>query len=250
MVDQNSGEESAERGAGTEAVAPPAQNPKDAIIEALLELAGERNWEDITIGDVATRANVSLSTFRELFPSKGAVLAAFSRKIDRIVLDGTTDDLVGEPAKDRLFDVLMRRLDALAPYKLGLEGVSDWARRDPLAAAALNRVVVNSMRFMLEAAGIDTEGVVGGLKLQGLALAWGRVLSTWFRDDDSSLSSTMATLDRELTQGGRFVERAEDLNRLASPLFSLARALFERRRVNSDSHSSRVRTPSDERPAT
>ena len=55
----------------------------------MLELAGERHWEDIPITDIATRANVSLSTFRDLFPSKGAVLAAFTRKIDKIVLDGS-----------------------------------------------------------------------------------------------------------------------------------------------------------------
>lgn len=251
MVDKDNGDETADFGSepSAEEITPAPQDPRNAIIEALLELAGERNWEDISISDVATRANVSLSTFREFYPSKGAILSAFSRKIDRIVLDGTGDDLIGEPAKERLFDVLMRRLDVLAPYKLGLEGISDWAKRDPFAAAAINRVVVNSMRFMLEAAGIDTEGVVGGLKLQGLALAWARVLSVWFRDDDKGLASTMAALDRELTQGGRFVERAEDLNRLASPLFSLARALFERRRVSPDGYRSRAGDARGERAA-
>ena len=205
------------------------KDPRNAIIDALLELAGERNWEDITISDVAARANVSLSTFRDIFPAKGAVLAGFSRRIDHIVLDAAGDGLTGEPVKERLFDVLMRRLDALAPYKLGLEAISDWTRRAPLAAAAINRVVVNSMRFMLEAAGIESEGPVGAFKLQGLALAWMRVLRVWFRDDDPGLASTMAALDRELTRGGGFVARAEDLNRLVSPLISLARSLFVRR---------------------
>ena len=205
-------------------------NPKDAIVAALLELAGERNWEDISLSDVATRAHVSLSTFRELFPSKGAVLAAFVRKIDREVLDGLGDELADEPPKERLFDVLMRRLDVLAPYRLGVEGVFEWTARDPLAAAAVNRLMINSMRFMLEAAGIDSEGPVGAFKLQGLAMAWRRVLSTWFSDDDPGLAATMAALDRELTRGGRLVARAEDLSRLTSPLMSIARALFERRR--------------------
>lgn len=214
---------------GAKSVAPAPKDAKSAIIEALVELAGERAWEDITISDVAARANVSLATFRENFPSKGAILASFSRNIDKIVLDGTSEDLVGEPAKDRLLDVLMRRLDALEPYKLGLEGIADWARRDPLGAAALNGVAVNSMRFMLEAAGIDSEGPVGALKLQGLALAWRRILDVWFHDDDPGHDATLAALDRELTKGSRHVARAEDLNRLASPLFSLARSLFERR---------------------
>jgi AcrR family transcriptional regulator len=225
------------------------KDAKNAIIEALFELAGERMWEDITISDVAARANVSLSIFRDSFPSKGAILAAFSRNIDKKVLDATGDDLIGEPAKERLFDVLMRRLDALTPYKLGLEGISDWVKRDPLAAAAINGVTVNSMRFMLEAAGIDSEGPVGALKLQGLALAWARILPVWFRDDDPGLDSTMAALDRELTKGGRFVARAEDFSRLASPLFSLARSLFERPRVSSEKHHARDRSAQEERTA-
>jgi AcrR family transcriptional regulator len=203
--------------------------PRDAIIEALMELAGERTWEDITISDVAMRANLSLADFRDQFPSKGAVLAAFARKIDRRVLDGPTDDLVGEPAKERLFDVLMRRLDALAPYKLGLEGIFDWIARAPLAAAAVNRLEVNSMRFMLEAAGIESEGAVGALKIQGLVLLWARVLRVWFHDDEPDLSRTMALLDKELTRGSKIVSRAEDVNRLASPLFSLVRAVLDRR---------------------
>ena len=203
--------------------------PKDAIIEALMELAGERSWDDITITDITVRANVSLADFRDAFPSKGAVLAAFSRKIDRAVLEGTTDDLMGEPAKERLFDVMMRRLDALGPYKLGLEGIFEWVGRAPMAAAALNRLELNSMRFMLEAAGVESEGPVGAVKLQGLVIVWTRVLRSWFRDDDPGLAATMALLDKELTRGGKIVSRAEDVNRLASPLLSLARAMFERR---------------------
>jgi len=173
-------------------------SPKDAIIEALMELAGERTWEDITITDIATRANQSLADFRDAFPSKGAVLAGFSRKIDRQVLEGTSEDLMGEPAKERLFDVLMRRLDALAPYKLGIEGIAEWISRAPLSAAAINRLELNSMRFMLEAAGIDSEGPVGAVKLQGLVILWSRVLRTWFRDDDPGLAETMTQLDKEL----------------------------------------------------
>ncbi len=207
-------------------------DPKDAIVDALIELAGERHWEDIPLADVATRANVTLSTFRDLFPSKGAVLAAFLRKIDKIVLDGAPAP-GDEPAKERLIAVLRRRLDALAPYKVGLEGIHEWARRDPFAAVALNKLMINSMRFMLEAAGIDSEGPVGALKLQGLVIAWRRVMRTWFSDDDPELAATLSVLGRELTRGGRFIAHAEDLNRLTAPLISIARALFERRHMDS-----------------
>jgi AcrR family transcriptional regulator len=201
-------------------------DPRRKIVEALMALAAEQPFEDITISDICARASVSLADFRDAFPSKGAVLAGLSKIIDRKVLEGINDDLAAEPARDRLFDVLMRRLDAMAPYKEGLRGVSAWARRDPLSAMALNGVALNSMRFMLEAAGIGHEGPSGTVKLQGLVLAWLRVLEVWF-DDDITNDRTMAALDKELDRGGRLVARIDDLDRLAAPLRTFARALMQ-----------------------
>lgn len=203
-----------------------ANGTRDRIIEALMKLAGRRAFEDIAIGDIAHEAGVSLADFREHFPSKGAVLAAFSRKIDRQVLEELSGEYASEPAKERLYDVLLRRLEVLEPYRNALEGVSQWVTTDPLAAAALNRQVVNSMRFMLEAADIDSEGAFGALKLQGLAIAWWRVLGVWFEDRDADLCRTKAALDSELSRSETVIERIEDVTRLASPLRSLARAVL------------------------
>ncbi len=207
-----------------------APNAKDRVIEAVMELAAERDWSDFGITDIAARAGLSLAEFRDAFPSKGAVLAGFSRKIDRLVLDGTTSDLDEESPKERLFDVLMRRLDAMAPYRLGLESVAEWVRGDALAAAALNQVALNSMRFMLAAAGIESEGATGAIKLQGLVIAWARVLNVWFDDNEPGLARTMAALDRELKRGATLSARVDDLDRLASPLRLLGRAVMDTRR--------------------
>jgi AcrR family transcriptional regulator len=206
--------------------AEPENSPRSRVVAALMALAAEERWADITIRAVAERAQLSLAEFRDIFPSKGAVLAAFARQIDRSVLEGTDKDFEDESAKERLFDVLMRRLDALQPYREAIRNILAWTRGDPLAAAALNQVAVNSMRFMLEAAGIDSEGPVGPLKLQGLTLAWLRVVDVWLDDDDIGMARTMAALDRELTRGGRIVARAEDFERLTAPLRSLAMAVF------------------------
>lgn len=223
--------------------APPSGDPRKRIIDALMELAAERPWEEIAITDVATRAGVTLAQFRDAFPSKGAALAGFARMIDKQVLEGTTDDLAAESPRDRLFDVLMRRLDAMAPYKEGLRGVSEWARRDPVSALALNGVALNSMRFMLEAAGLDSEGPLGNLKLQGLVFAWARVLETWFDDDDPAMDRTMAALDEQLARGGRIVSRMEDVWRLAGPLRTFGRAVMTSRRRSFDERT-RERWPS------
>jgi AcrR family transcriptional regulator len=204
---------------------------REKIVDALMELASEQRFEDISIRDICKTAGVTLADFRDAFPSKGAVLAGFSRRIDRAVLAQESDQLADESPRERLFDILMRRLEAMASYREGLREVVAWLRREPAAALAMNQVVVNSMRFMLEAAGIEAEGgAAGALKLQGLALAWARILGVWLGDDDPGLSKTMAELDRALTRGERAVANIDRLNELASPLRAMVRAVFDARR--------------------
>lgn len=203
---------------------------RDRIVQALMRLAAERPWNDIEIADIAEEAGVTLSEFRDLFPSKGAVLGAFSRMIDKQVLEGSSPDLAGEPARERLFDVYMRRLDALAPYRTALRRIAYAVRTDPVALMQLNRVALNTQRFMLAAAGIATEDPLGPLKLQGGALVFANTLETWLEDDDPTLARTMARLDRELKRGERVMERAEDFRRLTAPLRALGHAFFDSRR--------------------
>lgn len=231
----------------SEAARPTQPSPRDRIVDAVMQLASEREWDDFGIADVAERAGVSLGEFRDAFPSKGAVLAAFSRRIDRVVLDGTSAALAEEAPRERLFDVLMRRLDALAPHRLALQGIADAIRKDPLSAIALNGVALNSMRFMLVAAGIDLQGPTSGIKLQGLAFAWTRVLDTWFDDGDPGLAKTMAALDRELSRGEAWVARVDDMDRLAAPLRMVGRALADAGRRRRDTNARPAPAADDER---
>jgi AcrR family transcriptional regulator len=218
------------------------------IVDALMELAAETRFEDISIRDICKAAAVSLADFRDAFPSKGAVLAGFSRRIDRAVLAHDTGELADENPRERLFDVLMRRLEAMTPYREGVREAIAWLRREPVAALAMNQVSTNSMRFMLEAAGIEARGAAGAVKLQGLALAWGRVLQIWLDDDDPALSKTMAELDRMLTRGERAVAGLDRVSALTSPFSALVQAAFEagRRARRGGSRPARKDDPGDE----
>lgn len=212
----------------------PARDPRDRIVDALMELAATRDWDAIEIADIADTAGVTLAEFRAAFPSKGAILGAFSRRIDLAVLEGSVADLVEEPARERLFDVMMRRIDALTPYKAALRRIMPAILRDPLAAAAMNGVALNAQRFMLAQAGISTEDGLGPIKVQGAVIAFARTLDTWFHDDDPGLARTMARLDRELRRGEMAMRRADDLYRLTAPLRAVCRAMgrsVERRRT-------------------
>ena len=215
----------------------PQGDRRAAIVDALLTLAAEQRFEDITISAVCAAANVSLADFRDAFPSKGAVLAGFSRRLDRAVLERGSEHNLDEGAKERLFDVLMRRLDAMAPYRDGLRGVFGWLRRDPTSLLEMNRLTVNSLRFMLEAAEIDSDGPAGALKLQGLALAWGRVFTIWLEDAPPDFAKSMAALDRELTRGERMVAGLDRLDRFTAPLRSL---VMRRRRAEPEAEPDMV----------
>jgi AcrR family transcriptional regulator len=204
------------------------QRPKrERAVEALMRLAAEQPWGDIELADVAREAGLTLSEMRDLFPSKGAILDGYTRMIDKTVIEGTTEDLAGEPARERVFDVLMRRLDAMAPHKRALRRISYAMRSDPLSLSALNRSALNSMRYMLAAAGVPTEGPLGFVKLQGAVLTLVSVMEAWFDDDDPAQAKTLARLDRELSRGERVLERADDVRRLTAPLRALGQAVLD-----------------------
>ena len=211
-----------------------SSGPRDRVIDATLKLAAQRDFGDVTLTDIAHAAGISLADFRDLFPSKGAVLGGFNRRVDRQVLEALSDRSSPDSARDRLYEVLRKRLEALEPHRDALASVARWAARDPLMATALNRETVNSMRFMLEAADIDSDGPVGALKLQGLAFAWKRVLDAWFT---GGFSNALDTLDRELSKGERYVERAEDFVRMTQPLHDMASRIFDWRKSRKGSAS-------------
>ncbi|MFL1877210.1 TetR/AcrR family transcriptional regulator, partial [Hansschlegelia beijingensis] len=116
---------------GLDKPAAPA-DPKEKIVAALFTLLGEKSWSEIGLYEVAQRAGVSLAELRGSFPSKGAILAAYLRKIDLDVLSHDMRDMADEPARERLFDVLMRRFEAMAPQREALRAVRDGLRTDPL----------------------------------------------------------------------------------------------------------------------
>jgi hypothetical protein len=130
------------------------------------------------------------------------------------VLAGGEADMAEEPPRERLFDVLMRRLEALAPYRAAVRSLMRSAYRNPGLALALNGFAVRSQQWMLTAADIDAAGPRGLIRAQGMALFYSRVLQVWLRDDDPGLARTLAALDRELARGQRWAGFLDDLCRL------------------------------------
>src|SRR5581483_10934774 len=171
----------------SKAMTPRGTSDRDKAIDAFMALLAERSFEQIGLAEVAGRAGLKLSQLRMEFGSTLAILAAHIKDTDRAVLAGGGEDMAEEPARERLFDVLMRRLEALAPYKDSVRSLLRSARRHPSLAMALNAMGVRSQRWMLEAAGIGASGPKGALRAQGAALMFARVLAVWIDDDEPDL---------------------------------------------------------------
>jgi len=200
-----------QRRAPAQGAAPRGTSNRDKAVDAMMALLAEHSFEEIGLAEVAGRAGLKLSELRGEFGSPLAIVAAHIKDIDRAVLAGSTADMAEEPARERLLDVLMRRLEALAPYKQAVHSLMRSARRSPGLALALNAMAVRSQQWMLEAAGIGASGPKGALRAQGAALMFARVLGVWFDDDEPDLGRTMAALDRGLASAERWAGFLDDL---------------------------------------
>src|SRR6266850_8657 len=190
---------------------PGPSDTRARIMTAFMALLGEKGIEHIERAEIAKRAGVSLAQLRAEFGSPLAILAAQVKEIDRAVLDAGDDDMAEEPPRERLFDVLMRRIEALAPHKAAVRSLARSAARNPGLACALNGLAVRSQQWMLTAADISAAGPRGMIRAQGLAVLFACVLRTFVDDDDPGHAKTMAALDRALARGQRWSGFLDDL---------------------------------------
>ena len=202
---------------------------RDKAIESLMSLLAEHRFEQIGLSQIASDAKLSLAELRTEFASTLSILAAHIKEVDRAVLAGIDADMAEESPRERLFDVLMRRLEILEPHKEAVRSLMRSASCNPGVALALNGLAVRSQQWMLTAADIGASGPKGMLRAQGLALLFANVLRTWVNDDDDGHAKTLAALDRELARGQRFAGMLDELCKLPER----ARAMTQRSRRSS-----------------
>lgn len=170
----------------------------DRILDAALALAAAMPWRDVSMEKIAAEAGASLQQVHSAFPSRAALLSGFVRRIDDAVLAGHDPQDSGEPVRERLLDVLLRRFDALRPHKAAVKSILRGAGCDPAATLCAVPALMSSMAWSLEAAGLGTAGLLGLLRTKGLAAIYLSAMRVWLRDESEDLSPTAAHLDRNL----------------------------------------------------
>lgn len=183
---------------------PPGEVP-DVILDAALKLIAREGWRHLSLGKIARDADIPLADLYKYVRGKPALLAAFARRIDLAVLaDAGEVDLSGTP-RDRIFDVLMLRFEAMEPYRDVIRILRKELPRDPLALLALARAGRRAFAWSMEAAGLPSDGFSGAAQSRLLGYVFLRVLDVWLDDDPADLAHTMAALDRRLRRVERFL---------------------------------------------
>ncbi|MFO1028079.1 MAG: TetR family transcriptional regulator [Acetobacteraceae bacterium] len=166
-----------------------------SLIAAAFRIAGREGWMRVSVVAACREAGLPLARARTRFPSRGHILVRFGQMADQHAL---TDAAADGPIRDRLFDLLMRRFDALNAHRDGVKALMRALPFDPATAMLLACATGNSMRWMLQAAGVTATGPRGDLQAKGLTAVWLWVLRTWEQDESEDLSQTMAAVDQAL----------------------------------------------------
>lgn len=168
------------------------------IISTALTLAETRGWRSLSLADIAAESGQPLGRVAGEFAGKDAILTAFNRRIDGEVLKEAIDQ--DGSVRDRLFELIMRRLDALAPHRPAIRAILRDTLGDPLAALAGLCAIHRSMTLTLEAAGVSATGPLGRLRTKALEAIYLRALYTWLREGDGENDRIMALLDKALAR--------------------------------------------------
>jgi ubiquinone biosynthesis protein COQ9 len=175
------------------------------LVAGLWQVVAAHGWPGLSMRRVAEASGIPAAEVRRRCPSPCALLDLHGKVMDQAVLDGTVP---GAPVdtntpRDRIFDVLMRRVDAMQAHRAGILRLFEDLRQDPLLGLVLLASLPRSMAWMLEAAGLGAGGLAGFARAQGLAAVWLATIRAWKEDDTVDLGPTMAALDKALDRAGQ-----------------------------------------------
>jgi AcrR family transcriptional regulator len=168
------------------------------LLAAAFDIIAESGWSGFSFQALADRAGVTLAELRRRFRSRAAILDALGQTLDGAMLAVDREELNDLPLRDRVFELMMSRLEAMAPFRVGLIRLAKDARQHPelaiLTACRLDR----SMAWLQDSAGLPLSGLRARLQRHLLTGVYIRALTAWTADDSLDMAKTMAGLDKDL----------------------------------------------------
>ncbi len=186
---------------------------ENKAIDAFMAVIARRGWPQATLDVVAAEAGMPLSDMLRIGSSRFDLLEAFGKRTDCEAVRAAEDEGGSQAVRDRLFALVMGRLDALDTHKAAIKVLMKAAPADLGLALFFAREVPRSMALLAEAAGVSAAGPLGAIRAHGLAVLYLSVVRVWLQDDSEDQGPTLKALDKNLataeTWGSRLAQPFE-----------------------------------------
>jgi AcrR family transcriptional regulator len=173
---------------------------RERIVDAALDLAEMHGWDAVRLHDVAERLGIGLDAVATRFRDRDAIADAWFARARDAMLEPTAEGFAAEPPHHRLYLLLCRWLDVLAPHRrvsVEMLKVKLWPFHPhhwmPLPFE-LSRIVL----WWRDAAGLDSPPP--RREVEEIALTWLFLgtLAIWSCDDSDGQTRTRRFLARRL----------------------------------------------------
>ncbi len=166
------------------------------LARAALNVAASTSWREVTLARLADAAGRDLP---DLYGATlGEAVDCVEEAFDRAIAESMDTLDPGQSVRDRLFELIMRRFEAMEPHRIAVLSMEQGADRDPTLLAAAHQRHVRCARWVLALAGLEADGMTGQARAQGLGVIIGQARAAWRGDDAGDFAKTMASLDKNL----------------------------------------------------
>lgn len=166
------------------------------LARAALSLAATNAWRDVTLARLADAAERPLADL--CHASLGEAVDCVEEAFDRAIAENADQLDPSQSVRDRLFDLIMRRFEAMEPHRAAVLAMEIGQDRDPVLIGAAHQRHVRCARWVLALAGLEADGMTGQARSQGLGVIIGQARAAWRGDDAGDFAKTMASLDKNL----------------------------------------------------
>ena len=183
---------------------------KFRIIEESFLFIDKVGWEQFSIDKFTKENNYQISDVKNFIANKNDLLVEFSKMIDeKVELNIDIEEFENSNIKDNIFELIMMRFDAMAPFKGGLKKIINEIR-NPIILKEISQNILASMDFYLEFSNAYDDTIFDVIKKKSLFLIYSYCFKAWLNDDSKELSKTMSELDRLLNYAEKFSKNAKD----------------------------------------
>lgn len=166
------------------------------LARAALTFAATASWREATLVKLADISARPVSDFYGA--SLGEAVDCVEEAFDRAIADNMDQLDPSQSVRDRLFELIMRRFEAMEPHRAAVMAMEQGADRDPALLAVAHQRHVRAARWVLALAGLEADGMTGQARAQGLGVIIGQARAAWRSDSAGDFAKTMASLDKNL----------------------------------------------------